>query len=144
MRTRTKSEPTEPMSGPGYDMEEEQRRCEVHYASMEHAVALAVRYYQRSPVPYTCRHDILGILTIRAQANMKRLNVGSNAMAQLMVHALPLHVIDECVMAPEPSVEELKTEQVAIAQALEEEESESEPEYHPSPCGMAASGGGGM
>ena len=103
------------MSGPGYDMEEEQRRSDVHYASMEHAVALAVRYYQRSPVPHTCRHDILGILTIRAQANMKRMKVGSDAMAQLMVHAIPLDVIAECVMDPEPSVEELKADRAAIA-----------------------------
>lgn len=141
MRTRTQSEP---MSGAGYDMEKEQRRSEVHYASMEHAVALAARYYQRSPVPYAFRHDILGILTIRAQANMKRMKVGGDGMAQLMVHALPLHVIDECVMPPEPSVEEIKAEHAAIADALEvsEEEVMRMPPSSPIAVGGAACGGG--
>jgi len=58
-RTRRSHRPTTPpmeeldapMSGAGYDIEEEHRQLELRWAKLDHAVQLALNYFKQRPVP---------------------------------------------------------------------------------------------
>lgn len=140
LRTRrtSTSEPTEPMSGAGYDIVEEERQQEDRWAKLEHAVHLSLNYFKRNPV--SAEH-VRAFVLMRAKQNYKRTGGDENDYTvNLYVNSLPHDAFAECVCEPEPIVEPSVDSEEELAT---EEESSISTSPIATATGAAAGGGGG-
>ena len=93
-----------PMSGAGYDIEKVQTEEEERWKKLEHAVALAVNYFQMRPVNNEYAVDITGIIAERARSNFRRatgLNDDYDYSITMILRAIPRSNIDACVLPPQ-------------------------------------------
>lgn len=95
------SKKEEPMSGAGYDIEKTLMEEDERWKKLEHAVALAVNYYQMRPIDHDYRFDATEIIKDRAMSNYARITGGEDDYSIVMlIRALPRTDIDACVQPP--------------------------------------------
>ena len=101
--TRGGASKKEALSGAGYDIEKTQVEEEERWKQLEHAVALAVNYYQMRPVDNEYSKDITGIISDRARKNYARISGGADEDYSIimMLRGLPRSDIDSCILPPQ-------------------------------------------
>lgn len=103
LRTRRQHtpEPTEPMTGAGYDIEEEERHQEERWATLEHAVQLSLNYFKRNPLP--AEHADLVRASVLARAHQNHRRAGGDKddyTVNLYVNSISHSKLSECVQPP--------------------------------------------
>lgn len=88
----------EPMSGAGFNMEDETRRTELRWAEIQHAIQLSLNYFKRYPVAIEHAKNVISFVKARALTNYKRIG-GDEAdyMLTLCVHSIPQETFSECI-----------------------------------------------
>lgn len=111
----------EPMSGAGYDIDEMREQAKYELDRMEHAVRLALNYYQMRPLQVEEKADMREYILSRAQSNYSRSGGDkSEYTIQILVRCIPQSEIDRCIE------EKIKMPTMMMSQFLSEMEIEEE------------------
>ena len=95
----------EALSGAGYDIEKYREEEEERWRQLNHAISLAVNYYQMRPVDNKYSKEVGGIITERAKKHYKRITGrDDDYIITMMMRTVSRGDIESCVLPPERKI----------------------------------------